>query len=246
MYLVTSVKTVFNQDIYKPWVESVEDKGKDVADEFPPPITRKIACLGYMVINDQFDIEALNIGREDQETEEEILQVFSGFVKANVANLITWNGKRFDLPVIVYRCLHHRVPLPWYFENSAYRYRFTTDGHFDLADYISDYFSTPKPSLNLIAKLVGLPGKLWNPYHTNKLYNENKMEEISKYCITDVIQIYAVFLRIMHLRGILGDAAYYAAKNRLDTYVKNTAEKQDSAVSTGCTLFLENCKEDTC
>lgn len=240
MYIITKIETIYNQELYNLWVKDTKEKGKDVEKEFPPPITHEIICLGYIVIDDQFNIHALNVGHVGQETERSILQSFSSFVKDCEADIISWNGKRFDLPVIVYRCLHHLVPLSWYYGQSSYRYRYTPDGHFDLADYISDHFSSPRPKLDYMAKLIGLPGRLWDPSNIDVMYLHSEINTIAEFCITDTIQIYATFLRIMNLRGLLTESLYYDAINNLYVYLEKTKGESQDAKALGCELFLNH------
>mgnify|MGYP001820032397 FL=1 len=58
--------------------------------------------------------------------------------------------------------------------------------------------------LNLIATLLGLPGKMEIAGHmVQNLYDEGNLAEINSYCRCDVLDTYLVFLRSMVVTGRL-------------------------------------------
>ena len=120
---------------------------------------------------------------------------------ANVM-LITWNGRRFDLPVLSMRSLKHGVPFGWYYQNDDVRYRYKEEGHTDLMDYLSDYGSAITMKLGDIAKLIGLPGKTdMTGASVADIAREGNivknMERVRRYCLADSLQTALVYLRSM-------------------------------------------------
>lgn len=126
-------------------------------------------------------------------------------------NLVTWNGRGFDLPVIVMRSLRHRLACGWYYANRDMRYRFSPEGHCDLMDFLSDYGAARFMKLGDVARSIGLPGKTdMSGDKVSVLYAEacahrEKSEELraktARYCLQDSIQTALVWLRTRHLLG---------------------------------------------
>ena len=94
------------------------------------------------------------------ERERALLEDFSRFVGRARPVLVTYNGRSFDLPVIALRSLCHGVSLGWYYREQNVRYRYSEEGHLDLCDWLADHGATRSGSLDAIARLIGLPGKV--------------------------------------------------------------------------------------
>jgi predicted PolB exonuclease-like 3'-5' exonuclease len=90
----------------------------------------------------------------------------------------------------------------WYYQRNNVRYRFSDDGHLDLADALSDRGATRMTSLDNAARLVGLPGKMGvDGSQVEGFYKAGRLEEIRHYCLTDVIQTACLLCRYLHLAG---------------------------------------------
>ena len=84
--------------------------------------------------------------------------------------------------------------------------------HIDVMDVLSGFQGRARASLEDVAMLLGLPGKLgmsgdkvWDAYL------DGQIEGIRNYCETDVVNTYLVYLRFERMRGHL-DAAAWAAE----------------------------------
>lgn len=250
---VIDIEAVPYQPVYDAWKANNKDK------DFVPAFACKIVTLGYAKLSPSFSLEKLGVACVN-ETEKEGLEVFSAAVTTNAASLVTWNGRSYDLPLISYRCLHYGIPLTWYHEErSEYRNRYKTTKHFDMLDYISDYGQT-RPSLDYIARLVGLPGKMdAKGSEVEQMYNDGKIDEIVSYCTTDVLQEYILLLRIMLTRGTISKTHYknlvettfnsIQAEGNLElsaqipnkTLLSNSIEKASTlAIAKGCRTLLNN------
>jgi len=115
--------------------------------------------------------------------------------------LVTFNGRGFDLPVLELQALRHRCSAPRYFERDGLRAR--GGRHCDLHDWLSNSgASRVRGGLDLVAKLVGLPGKdAVSGADVQVLWERGRWQDIHRYCRDDVLQTYFVFLRVEHLRG---------------------------------------------
>jgi predicted PolB exonuclease-like 3'-5' exonuclease len=156
------------------------------------------------------------------------------------AQLATFNGRGFDLPVLETRALKHGLSLPRYFAagetRSTYRgSRYSDAYHIDLCDFLSNFGAAyRRNSLNVLAKLIGLPGKYTIAGEdVEYLFRQGRLKEINQYCITDVLQTFLLFLRVELLRGRLDAAGYGEAV---------TAAREDltkRASSAGSENFLQ-------
>jgi hypothetical protein len=99
--------------------------------------------------------------------------------------------------------------MPWWFTDRNTRYRYSTDGHFDLMDFLADFGATKNARLDVYAKLIGFPGKVGvDGSQVLPLVTAGKIDEVNAYCLCDVAQTAAIFLRVELLRGTL-DRPHY-------------------------------------
>ena len=77
---------------------------------------------------------------------------FADFMGKWRPQVVTWNGRGFDLPVLALRALRFGLDFRWYYRGEGYRYRFTEEGHLDLADVISDHGAARMTSLDGAAR----------------------------------------------------------------------------------------------
>jgi len=105
------------------------------------------------------------------------------------------------------------VQFPAYYAGRSggpdYRYRFSDEGHMDLADVLTDYGASRMPSLSALAQLVGMPGKMdVDGSQVESMFAHGRYTEIRDYCLHDVVQTAFVFLRTELLRGRLTPPEY--------------------------------------
>ncbi len=152
-------------------------------------------------------------------SEAEIIQRFFDGIDQYTPQIISWNGRGFDLPVLHYRSLIHGINASRYwnlgeddkeFKWNNYLSRYHTR-HLDLMDTLAMFNHHANAPLDDIAKLCGFPGKLgmdgskvWDAYHAGGI------EDIRNYCETDVANTHLVFLRFKLMRGQLSQGAYDA------------------------------------
>jgi hypothetical protein len=134
-----------------------------------------------------------------------------------VPQLVSWNGGGFDLPVLHYRALNHGVVANKYwdlgeddrdfkFNNYIGRYHMR---HLDLMDLLGLYQPKNNAPLDAMAKLCGFPGKLG--MDGSKVYEAflaGQLEEIRRYCETDVMNTYLLYCRFQKMRGGFTEAEY--------------------------------------
>jgi len=126
--------------------------------------------------------------------------------------LVSFNGRRFDLPVLELAALRHDCVMPRYFRD-GFRHRFADDAHYDLYDFVTNFgaFSV-RGGFHLLAQLIGLPGKQGvDGAQVQALWEAGRLAEIDAYCRRDVIQTYLLFLRLELMRGRITRAQQDAA-----------------------------------
>jgi predicted PolB exonuclease-like 3'-5' exonuclease len=180
---------------------------QDDSEKVPPPPFNQIVTLGCMLLED-YAPKRLGVAGEGK-SEGEMLADFAHWLDSKRPTVVTWNGRGFDMPVITSRALRHGVPMPWWFSDRNTRYRYSTEGHFDLMDFLNDFGASKSVRLDVYAKLVGFPGKVGvDGSQVAPLVHAGKIDEVNAYCLCDVVQTAAVFLRVELLRGSIEKARY--------------------------------------
>jgi predicted PolB exonuclease-like 3'-5' exonuclease len=156
---------------------------------------------------------------------------FARFLEKHKPDLVTFNGRGFDLPVIASRCLRHGVPLRHYYRSRDVRYRYSPEGHLDLMDFIADFGAARPARLDIMAKLCGMPGKVGvEGKDVGPMIHAGRIDEVRQYCLCDVAQTAGVFLRVQLLRGELEPPTYVTAMQSLiDTIRDNPRLAQVAA-----------------
>jgi len=159
----------------------------------------------------------VDLEREGRSEEGEVIQSFFDRVDDHRPQLVSWNGGGFDLPVLQQRGLRHGVVAGRYWDmgdddreqrynNYISRYHLR---HIDLMDLLAMYQSRANAPLDAMAKLCGFPGKLgMDGAQVYGAYLEGRRDEIRRYCETDAMNTYLLWLRFEKMRGRLDRAGY--------------------------------------
>jgi predicted PolB exonuclease-like 3'-5' exonuclease len=209
-YLVLDIETVPDEDVYTP-PEPLPGSERP----FPPLYACKPVVIGVLWLDENLTCKRMGTIGEGKD-EAGMLADFAEFMTKWKAHLVTWNGRGFDLPVLLLRALRHGIPFPWYYRERDYRYRYSEEGHLDLGDFLSDHGAARMTSLHGAARLCGLPGKDGvDGSQVEGLYNAGQIEALRQYCLSDVAQTAFVFLRYRLLVGTLERDAYRKAASDL-------------------------------
>ena len=157
-------------------------------------------------------IEILSLGAPES-GERKLVESFFHLVETRAPTLVTWNGSGFDLPVLVYRALHHGVSAGRYFETRDPDYRFNNylnryhERHTDLMDVFASHQIRAAAPLHDLARFLGLPGKgELRGEDVEGRYFAREIGAIRDYCEVDALLTWLVFLRFDRLRGRLDEA----------------------------------------
>ncbi len=208
-HLVFDIETVIDPDL--PIAEGPESQ------KLPAAPHHQVVAIGALLLSgSERKTRRLGIVGRESTSEAEILTEFTELVERHNPTLVSYNGRSFDLPVIASRCLRHGVPFRAYYRGRDMRYRFSDLGHFDLMDFLADFGATRPARLDVMAKLCGMPGKVGvDGKDVGPLVHQGRIDEVRDYCLCDVVQTAAVFLRVELLRGALDVEQYLQATRDL-------------------------------
>jgi hypothetical protein len=140
------------------------------------------------------------------------VRLFFDGIERYSPTLVSWNGSGFDLPVLHYRAMRHRVQAHRYWETGDEEQSFRWNNylgrfhwrHIDLMDVLAGYQGRGRVGLDRMALLLGLPGKLgMSGEGVRDAHLEGRSGDIRDYCETDVINTYLIYLRFEMMRGRL-------------------------------------------
>ncbi len=146
---------------------------------------------------------------------------------------MSWNGGGFDLPVLHYRALRCGVQAPRYWEtgdeDGSFRYNNYLSRyhwrHLDLMDVLSGFQARSRASLADVAALLGFPGKLgFSGEQVWDAYLAGQLDAVRRYCETDVLNTYLIYLRFQYLRGRLERAGLDAELERVRRLLRESGE----------------------
>jgi predicted PolB exonuclease-like 3'-5' exonuclease len=207
-HLVLDIETIPDPEMPRP----------DDPDKVPAPPCNQIVTVGCLLLEDYAPKKLGCVG--EGKPEGEMLADFAAWLDRQKPTIVTWNGRGFDMPVITSRALRHGIPMPWWFRDRNTRYRYSIEGHFDLMDFLADFGASKNTRLDVYARLIGLPGKVGvDGSKVAPMVEEGKLDEVNAYCLCDVAQTAAIFLRVELLRGALDRAEYTKRANALLTFL---------------------------
>ena len=178
--------------------------------EFLPHEQHRIIAISC-VLRTRDSLKVWSLG-EESASEAELVQRFYDGIDRYTPDLVSWNGGGFDLPVLHYRALRWRIQAARYWETGAEDQSFRFNNylsrfhwrHIDLMDVLSGFQGRARASLADTAALLGFPGKLG--FSGDKVwpaYQAGDLSGIRRYCETDVLNTWLVYLRFELMRGHL-------------------------------------------
>ncbi|HEY0710778.1 MAG TPA: 3'-5' exonuclease [Polyangia bacterium] len=201
--LVLDIETIPDRAFFTP-----PEPAPGAERPFPPLYACQPVVIGVMWLNEDLTLKRLGTIGEGKD-EVGMLGDFAEFMDSRRPQLITWNGRGFDLPVLLLRSLAHGITWPWYYREKDYRYRYSEGGHLDLCDFLSDHGAARMTSLDGAARIIGLPGKEGvDGSQVEGLFRAGQLDALRRYCLSDVTQTAFVFLRSRLLVGQVGRAQY--------------------------------------
>jgi 3'-5' exonuclease len=199
--------------------------------EFLPHLQQRVVAIAC-VLRSREQLSVWSLGDVHSSEQELLTRFFDGIEKYS-PELVSWNGGGFDLPVLHYRALKAGVQAPRYWElgeeDGTFRYNNYLNRfhwrHIDLMDVLSGFQSRARASLAEVAALLGFPGKLgFSGAQVWPAYLAGELEAIRRYCETDVLNTYLIYLRFQYMRGGIDAASLDAEFERLRALLRASSE----------------------
>lgn len=133
---------------------------------------------------------------------------WEGWDKRRQPQLVTFNGRGFDLPVLEMAAYRYGIPAPGWFGvegPSSPRARYQQRKHIDLMEYLTSHGAVRMVGgLHMLATLLHKPGKMdTKGSMVQDLWDRGEHLRIDDYCLCDVLDTYFVHLRVAVLRGLV-------------------------------------------
>lgn len=223
--------------------KAMADRLEKTGSDFLPLYLQRIVAISCVIRRTtkegtpQIKVGTLGSAQDDEKV---LIQTFFDLIEKYTPQLVSWNGSGFDLPVLHYRALANLVQAPRYWEmgesqesdsrefkwnNYISRYHMR---HLDLMDLLAKFNGRANAPLDSLAKLCGFPGKMgMDGSQVWPAYQEGKIEEIRRYCETDVVNTYLMYCRFQLLRGGFSLAEYQAEITFVKSYLEKEAEQPE-------------------
>jgi 3'-5' exonuclease len=203
--------------------ESDDEIRAELGDKFPKHIYHSIICIGALIAHkdrDHWVVDALVAPHIGERSERDLIAAFVDRIAELNPQLVTFNGSSFDLPVLRYRAMVHKVPAIG-LSARPYFHRYTDDA-IDLCDVLSSFAPGAKATLHELCRVMGLPGKPSgiDGSQVAQYYRDGWIREIADYCESDVVNTYRVWLRHELFQGKLSDAAFQASEANLNEFIQ--------------------------
>lgn len=189
---------------------AMEEYFKKYNTEFLPVCFHKVVCISA-VMADKFG-KFLRVSTMEGENERQKITKFIDFINKYSPKLISFNGRGFDLPMLMIRAMKYNISATAYFDTNDkangkdkwknYRTRFDGTFHLDLLEHISDFKSVGGLKLDYLCSTLNLPGKydVHGDAVLDMFYN-SKLDKINEYCESDTLNTYWLFLKYELLKG---------------------------------------------
>lgn len=190
---------------------------------FPKHPLHSIACIGALVAKrepDGWRVSALGAPHINERPEPELIRTFVDRIEQLNPRLVTFNGNGFDLPVLRYRAMLHRIPAPG-LHARPYFNRYSNDA-LDLFDVLASFGSGSKMKLDELSRFLGLAGKPdgIEGSKVEAMVAAGQIDEVARYCETDVVNTYRLWLIYELFRGAMSTAELQWSEAQLREYVR--------------------------
>jgi len=229
-FLVLDIETVLDRELARlvfglsPDAGMAEIQARLTAkypNGFPPPPFHRPVCVALIDV-DHESCKVHNAIVLENTDEKTLLQQFWKVVRFRKGSqvkstLVHFNGRSLDLPVLLNRSLKHRVHVVSFEERSRYSF----ECNHDICDDLSEFGAVSRPSLDVISKMLGLPGKTEiDGSQIDELYAKGERNRIKDYCMEDALATYYVWLTIRLVRNQMSQEKYDEAVRTAPELVK--------------------------
>lgn len=189
-----------------------EEQAKNTQSNFLPLPFHRIITISALICDDYGNFIRIGNYAKDSKNESEILSEFIKYLNDKNPKLVSFNGRNFDLPLIMLRAMKYNLSAEAYFESENpmfnknkwdnYRARYSENFHIDLLDVLSSFGLARGMKLDIVCKMLGIPGKFdTSGDDVFRLFYEGEYKKIDEYCQSDVLNTYWLYLKYQLLGG---------------------------------------------
>lgn len=198
------------------------DVRQALGEGFPKHPLHKIVCIGALVASRQpegWRVDALGAPHIGERPEAKLISDFVDKIGMLRPQLVTFNGHSFDLPVLRYRAMVNRVSAGG-LQVRPYFHRYADDA-LDLCDVLGSYVLGSKVKLDEVSKILGLTGKPEgvDGSRVEEMVLAGRVEEVARYCESDVLNTYRVWLVYELFRGSITAEELHWSKAQIRDFV---------------------------
>lgn len=168
--------------------------------------------------------------KQEETDERYIIDTFLGTIGNNKPQIVGYNSVSADLRILVQRGIANGIQAKSFSErpdNPYYGTDYFSDRskmNVDLMRIISGY-GKATPSLNEIARVSGIPGKMGvDGQQVAPMWLDGQIEKIIAYNEFDAVTTYLLWLRVAHFAGLVTPEEYEAEQNMMRDYLVSEAE----------------------
>ncbi|PSM52328.1 putative polysaccharide biosynthesis protein [Campylobacter blaseri] len=210
-------------------IKAQNEQEEKTGSSFLPVCFHKVVAISA-VVADEFG-RFLRVSTMEASSEKEIISKFLTFLNSFNPKLISFNGRGFDLPMLMIRAMKYNLSCPAYYDMEDkitnknkwenYRQRYSDKFHIDLLDQISEYRSVKGFTLDSLCLSLGLPGKFdVSGDQVLELYYSGEIEKINEYCESDVLNTYLLFLKYEVLKGNITIEDYASYLDYMQSFIR--------------------------
>ncbi|MCX2683201.1 3'-5' exonuclease [Campylobacter sp. MIT 21-1685] len=221
-------------------LQAIQWQKEHNGNEFLPLPYHKIVSI-CAVISNNFG-SFIKVNKIEGDDEQTMIDNFFAFIEKHEPKLVSFNGKNFDMPLLVLRALKYGIKAGAYLDTTSdkwnnYKTRFSEIKHCDLFECFG---SSRGMSLNLLSALNDLPGK-YDICGSDviKLYYHNEFEKIHQYCESDALNTFILFLKYERMKGNVNDEDYTHSLYLMKEYLQNKKQERDYVG-----FFLKTCENE--
>lgn len=184
-------------------------EGSDGRSDFIPHVFHVPVSVALAGVDDGFRLVGLATLDRPRFRPHAITRSFwEGWERRRRPQLVTFNGRGFDLPVLEMAAYRYGVPVPGWFGidgAGSPRARYNQRSHLDLMEFMTSHGAVRMAGgLHMLATLLQKPGKMdTRGSMVQDLWEAGDRLRIDDYCVCDVLDTYFVHLRLAVLRGLV-------------------------------------------
>ena len=211
MFFIFDLETVPDFEFVRRVIDNPEENEDDLQIQaskalarnssgfLPPMYHRLVSWVGLWIENNGAPKKKVSWhGTNEKEGLEKIFETLGTYKDFG---LIHHNGRGFDLPVLTYRAMKHKLQMPVRLNHYDITYRYSND-NVDLKDEFSNYGASSWPKLKHLGHLIDIPFKQTGEGNqVLEMFRRDELPEIEHYCYEDVMATYVVWLHMKYTTG---------------------------------------------